>query len=86
MPISRARSIVRSASAVLVLTFIVAIVPLVLAAAAGWPLPRSVPNLGEVWTRLQQGDVPAESVLKGLAVVSGWSGCSSSGLSDGRSQ
>lgn len=69
MPMSRARSIVRSVSALLVLATITVGVPAVLIAIAGWPLPTSVPALGDVWMRVQQGDIPSATVVQALAVV-----------------
>lgn len=69
MPMSRARSIARSASALLILATITIGVPAVLILSARWPLPTSVPALGDVWTRAQQGDIPSTTVVKALAVV-----------------
>lgn len=69
MPVSRSRAILRSAGASVALAVLALGVPLVLVGVAGWPLPTSMPDLGSVWTRLQQGDVPAESELKAISVV-----------------
>jgi LPXTG-motif cell wall-anchored protein len=69
MPMSRTQSIIRSATALIVLATITIGVPAILIAIAHWPLPTSVPALGDVWTRLQQGDIPSATVVKALAVV-----------------
>jgi nucleoid-associated protein YgaU len=69
MPMSRARSIAQPVSALLILATITIGVPAVLVSFAGWPLPTSVPGLGDVWTRVQQGDIPSATVVKALAAV-----------------
>ncbi|WP_040492317.1 LysM peptidoglycan-binding domain-containing protein [Ilumatobacter nonamiensis] len=69
MPVSRARAIGRSAAALIALAAIAFGVPVILSGVAGWPFPTSMPDLGTVWTRLQQGDLPAESVVKAMAIV-----------------
>ena len=66
---TRATGWVRSAAALVALVAGVFGVPLVLAAVAGWPLPTAVPSFGRVRTALQQGDIPADVVLKTLAVI-----------------
>lgn len=51
------------------LTLLVVGVPLLLARIAGWPLPRSIPDWGNVRRAVIQGDFPAEVVVNVLAVV-----------------
>lgn len=69
MPVTRARAIGRSVSALTALVSMAFGVPLVLIGVAGLPFPTSIPDLGSVWIRLQQGDVPAESVVKSISIV-----------------
>ena len=44
-------------------------VPAILVRVAGWPMPRSMPDWSRVRVALMQGDIPAETVVKALAVV-----------------
>ena len=53
----------------LLLAVIVVGTPLLLARIVGWPLPREVPDIGRVRTALGQGDIPAQTVVSGLAVI-----------------
>lgn len=46
-------------------------VPLALGAAAGWPLPRSVPTFDELRTALGGSSIPDATILKTIAVI-GW--------------
>jgi nucleoid-associated protein YgaU len=43
-------------------------VPFLLIRVAGWPLPTAVPTWNRVSTAVQQGDIPADVVIKVLAV------------------
>ena len=43
-------------------------VPILLSRIAGWPLPTSVPSWSRVSTAVQQGDIPADVVIKVIAV------------------
>ena len=43
-------------------------VPILLIRIAGWPLPTSVPSWNRVSTAIQQGDIPADVVIKVIAV------------------
>lgn len=51
------------------LTALVVGVPLILIRTAGWPLPSSMPAVGDVTTRIGQGDIQAEAVVNTLAVI-----------------
>lgn len=53
----------------LLLAVIVVGTPLLLARIVGWQLPREVPDIGRVRTALGQGDIPAQTVVSGLAVI-----------------
>ena len=44
-------------------------VPLLLTRLAGWPLPTAVPNWSNVYWAVRQQNVPAEFVVKAIAVV-----------------
>lgn len=69
MPTSRTRSILQTALASITIVAIAVGIPVLLVAIGGWPLPRSVPSLSGVATRLRQGDIPADAVIKTLVVV-----------------
>ena len=43
--------------------------PALLIATVGWPLPRVVPSFDRIRLAVQQGDVPAEVIVKAIAVV-----------------
>ena len=55
--------------AVLALLALVVGVPVLLVAVAGWPLPTDLPDWSTATRAISQGDIPATTVLKGLAVV-----------------
>lgn len=44
-------------------------VPMILIRVAGWPLPRTMPDWSHVRRAISQGDIPADTVVRGLAVV-----------------
>ena len=44
-------------------------IPLLLARLAGWPLPQSMPDWRNVRRALIQGDIPADTVVKTLAII-----------------
>ncbi|HQZ33339.1 MAG TPA: LysM peptidoglycan-binding domain-containing protein [Ilumatobacteraceae bacterium] len=50
------------------LVILVVGVPVLLSRIAGWPLPTSVPSWSRVSTAVQQGDIPADVVIKVIAV------------------
>lgn len=43
-------------------------VPVLLISIAGWPLPTAVPSWSRISTAVQQGDIPADVVIKVIAV------------------
>lgn len=59
----------RGIAALMTIVAIAAGVPLLLARIAHWPLPRSVPDWARVRTALMQGDIPADTVVRALAVI-----------------
>ncbi|MGB3737057.1 MAG: hypothetical protein WA964_19035, partial [Ilumatobacter sp.] len=59
----------KSIGAAVVLVALVVGVPASLVRLAGWPLPRQVPDLDNVFTMIQQGNIPADTVIKTIAVV-----------------
>jgi hypothetical protein len=59
----------RALAAATALALVVVGVPLVLIAVAGWPFPGKVPDWDRVVRMVRQGEVPAEPVIKALAVV-----------------
>lgn len=69
MPISRTRAILQTAFAATAILAIVVAVPVLLVVIGGWPLPQSVPTVANLATRLRQGDIPADVVVKALVVV-----------------
>ena len=50
------------------LLIVVVGVPIMQIRIAGWPLPTSVPSWSRVSTAIQQGDIPADVVIKVIAV------------------
>ena len=60
---------VTAAGALVLLVALLIGVPVVLIALAGWPLPTSMPDWEHVWTMMRQGEIPADAVIKGIAVV-----------------
>ena len=65
----RSQQRLQSAAALLLLVAITVGVPAILVGVAGWPLPRSIPNWSHVRVAIMQGDIPAETVVKALAVA-----------------
>lgn len=61
----------RGTVAVIALVALVAIPPVLLAVAVGWPLPREMPSAAEVESVLRGGRVAAATVMKVLALI-GW--------------
>ena len=59
----------RALGAFVLLVSIVVGVPAVLVVVAGWPLPGKVPDWDHVVRMFRQGEIPAEPVIKALAVV-----------------
>ncbi|MCU1395319.1 MAG: hypothetical protein JWM34_3747 [Ilumatobacteraceae bacterium] len=53
----------------LALIALVAGVPAVLAQIAGWPLPHRLPTWSRFSTAVQQGDIPANTVIRAIAVL-----------------
>ena len=60
---------VQGVGALVVLVVIAVGVPALLVRIAGWPLPRSMPDFERVRVALVQGDIPAETVVKVLAII-----------------
>ncbi len=60
---------VQGVGALVVLVVIAVGVPALLVRIAGWPLPRSMPDFERIRVALVQGDIPAETVVKVLAVI-----------------
>lgn len=60
---------VRAVAAAAVLAILVVGVPVLLVRLAGWPLPSTIPDAGNVVERLRQGDIPADAVISTIAVV-----------------
>jgi nucleoid-associated protein YgaU/DNA-binding SARP family transcriptional activator len=58
----------RALAAVALLAVLAVGVPVVMIKIAGWPLPTRMPDWARVRIALQQGDIPAEVVLKTIAV------------------
>jgi nucleoid-associated protein YgaU len=56
-------------AAVVTLVALTVGIPTVLVVAAGWPLPRHVPDWDHVATAAGQGDIPPTVVIKTLAVI-----------------
>jgi nucleoid-associated protein YgaU len=65
----RAAARLRWIGAMLVLAALIVGVPVVLVSLAGWPLPGRWPDWDRVTTVLRQGDIPAEVVIKAIAVI-----------------
>jgi hypothetical protein len=63
------RRLVHGATAALGVLVVAIGVPILLAAVAGWPLPTQVPDWSNVYWSARQQHVPADFVLKTLAVV-----------------
>ncbi len=59
----------QSAAALLLLIAITIGIPAVLVRVAGWPLPRAMPDWSRVRIAIVQGDIPADTVVKALAIV-----------------
>ena len=59
----------RALGALLVITAVLAGVPLVLIKIAGWPFPQRIPTWERFTISVRQGDVPSEVVIKTLAVI-----------------
>lgn len=59
----------RALLAALVLGALVIGIPVLLAAVAGWPLPRQVPDWDRALRMLRQNDIPAETVINTIAVI-----------------
>jgi DNA-binding SARP family transcriptional activator/LysM repeat protein len=54
------------------LTVLLVVVPAILAVLAGWPLPRTVPDIGQVKAVLgSRAELPSATLVKAVAVV-GW--------------
>jgi len=66
---STAKRRLNSACYILITAVVVVGMPIVLIRVAGWPLPTKVPNLSNIATAIQQQNIPAEVLIKGLAVV-----------------
>jgi DNA-binding SARP family transcriptional activator len=64
-------AVVRFSAGIAGLAVLLAGVPLVLAHAAGWPLPRTLPAWDDVRTALGGSSVSDETIVKAVAVV-GW--------------
>lgn len=60
---------VQGVGALVVLVVIAVGVPALLVRIAGWPLPRSMPDFERMRVALVQGDIPAETVVKVLAII-----------------
>ena len=60
---------VRALTAIATLAVLAVGVPVLLARIGGWPLPRHVPHWDRVITALRQGDIPAATVIKTIAVL-----------------
>jgi hypothetical protein len=56
-------------AAIAALVVLVVGVPAILVLVAGWPFPGDIPEWSRVTTALEQGDIPAEAVIKTLAVI-----------------
>jgi nucleoid-associated protein YgaU/DNA-binding SARP family transcriptional activator len=59
----------RALAALATLAVVTVGVPALLVAVAGWPLPRKWPDWDRVRVALQQGDIPAEVVVKTIAIL-----------------
>ncbi|MHB8438547.1 MAG: BTAD domain-containing putative transcriptional regulator [Acidimicrobiales bacterium] len=66
---ARFTRLARASGALVLLSVLLAGVPLALAHYVGWPLPHRVPTLGQLRTGLTQHGVPSSLVIKALAVV-----------------
>ncbi len=66
---SRMKRRLMSVLYVLITAIVVIGMPIVLISIAGWPLPTSIPNVSNVSTAIQQGNIPAEVIIKALACV-----------------
>ncbi len=62
------RTIIRSIGSLMALLMLVVGVPWLLVALAGWPLPATWPDWGDVWVDLRQLNLAADWVTGGLAV------------------
>jgi hypothetical protein len=63
------RHTVRRALAAVAIAAAVVVVPALLVAIAGWPLPARLPDPERVTTAVRQGDLPADVIVKTLAVL-----------------
>ena len=63
------RRLFQGVSAAIGLVLVVVGVPLLLIAVAGWPLPTAMPDWSNVYWSARQQHIPAEFVVKSLAVV-----------------
>jgi DNA-binding SARP family transcriptional activator len=59
----------RALAALATLAVVTVGVPALLVVVAGWPLPRQRPSWERIRIALQQGDIPAEVVVKTIAVL-----------------
>lgn len=55
--------------ALVVVSVLVIVVPVVLIRLAGWPLPTSMPDWERTHRAVNQGDIPADAVLNALAAI-----------------
>ena len=60
---------VRALAAGILLAAVLIGLPVLLIVLAGWPFPSTIPDWGNVGRMLRQGDIPADAVIKTLAVV-----------------
>src|SRR5204863_1561026 len=73
---SRRTDIASAIAALTTLLFLLVGVPLVLAALAGWPLPRALPNPSQIRDALDNGWAPSGTfVLKTVALVAWLAWC-----------
>ena len=59
----------RAVGAGVLLAVLLVGVPVLLIGLAGWPLPTGIPDWERAATMVRQGDIPAATVIKAIAVI-----------------
>lgn len=66
---NRSKAVLKAISAILLLVALLVGIPFALVSFVGWPLPRTVPDVGVVWDSVAVGNIATQVIINALACV-----------------